>query len=500
MVKGKAAIKGKKSAKTDAGARLSQGARVPEPLAPTATTGAPPSYRPDGQRLWDMPYSTTAPRLINHDLGLHNIVARAGHNAGYDIDLTLLDAPDHRMIRSGVVLAHRVLDGRGEWYLGASDWVPLLPKELIEPMGQGDLPEELADLVRPFRRRATLGPVAALRCERREFALRDDRGNTMGLLRDDKVTVRRGGLTTARYREVMITPIGPGLSYEQDLWLQQAFGLVGGTPVSRFPRLVNRLGAPANGLSDFPPIVPFDATTGFAQFVASLLAARLRHLLEADLGVRADQPDTAQRMAEHATRLRRELGGLSQVLDPGWVEDLEEELEWLAGLAAEPATLKQRLRSERYLTLLERLVTATRAPKVGDSTSVPAGEVVEALFGTVRQRLDATVGELTPQSPPEDWEAAKIAVDDTDLVSEVADLLGLGPGKAVDRLHAVAERLASTAALGQRAQATRELAAESSPVEAFELGRRYEHELDAAKQARTDFVAFWGKTAKKLLR
>ena len=78
-------------------------------------------------------------------------------------------------------------------------------------MGQAELPEDLAELVRPFRRRAPLSPVAALRCERREFALRNGGGTTVALLRDDKVTVRRNGLTTARYREVMLTPVGPGL-------------------------------------------------------------------------------------------------------------------------------------------------------------------------------------------------------------------------------------------------------------------------------------------------
>ena len=31
--------------------------------------------------------------------------------------------------------------------------------------------------------------------------MRDGEGDTLALLRDDKVTVRRGGLTTARYRE-----------------------------------------------------------------------------------------------------------------------------------------------------------------------------------------------------------------------------------------------------------------------------------------------------------
>ena len=77
-------------------------------------------------------------------------------------------------------------------------------------------------MIRPLRRRATLGPVAALICDRREFALRDDEGTTLALLRDDKVTVRRGGLTTARYREVLITPVGPGLTDEQVSWLDRA--------------------------------------------------------------------------------------------------------------------------------------------------------------------------------------------------------------------------------------------------------------------------------------
>ena len=54
---------------------------------PVSTDG---SVKPTGQRLYDMPYSATAPKLINPDLGLRNLV-RAGHNAGYDIDVTLLE-------------------------------------------------------------------------------------------------------------------------------------------------------------------------------------------------------------------------------------------------------------------------------------------------------------------------------------------------------------------------------------------------------------------------
>src|SRR5829696_6928971 len=55
------------------------------------------STNPPGQRYYDMPYSAATPRLINPDLGLHHLVARVGHNAAYEISVTLLDAPDHRL-------------------------------------------------------------------------------------------------------------------------------------------------------------------------------------------------------------------------------------------------------------------------------------------------------------------------------------------------------------------------------------------------------------------
>ena len=103
---------------------------------------------------------------------------------------------------------------------------------------------------RAAKLRARVGwDTLTLRCDRREFALRDDDGTTLALLRDDKVTVRRGGLTTTRYREVMVTPVGTGLTHDQRAFVDRAFRNVGANRVPRFPRLVTRLGAPATGSS-----------------------------------------------------------------------------------------------------------------------------------------------------------------------------------------------------------------------------------------------------------
>lgn len=461
------------------------------------------------QFRYDMPYSAPAPRLIRPEIGLHNLVSRAGHNAAYTIGVTLLDAPDHRLIRSGVLLAHRVLDGRGEWYLRAAEWHPVLPDERIEPMGQADLPEGFADLVRPFRRRATLGPVAALSCDRREFALRDDRGTTMALLRDDKVTVRRGGLTTARYREVLLTPTGPGLTDEQASHLARALAGSGATVVSEFPRLMTRLGAPATGPTDYPLPQDLDDEASFAQFVSHLLAGRLREMLSADLSTRNGNPDAAAELSARALQLRTELEGLSSVLDAGWVEDLDEELGWVAELGTRlrqrgegedaAAEVLQRLRGERYLTLLDRLVTATRAPQLGNASTLQATEVLGSLVSVAQVAVVKAAGQLTADSPQEAWAATGDAFDELFRVTGVAGrLLPDRVERLRHRLGVAMQLLNEAGKHGQAAEHSRDLAARSPAEEAFALGRAYEHELAVAKMAREAFVRRWTKTAKKL--
>ncbi|HJQ88198.1 MAG TPA: hypothetical protein VJ820_12155 [Propionibacteriaceae bacterium] len=462
------------------------------------------STNPPGQRYYEMPYSAATPRLINPDLGLHHLVARVGHNAAYEISVTLLDAPDHRLIRSGVLLAHRVLDGRGEWYITAPDWQPLLPKDRIELMGHADLPEELADMIRPLRRRATLGPVAALTCDRREFALRDDEGTTLALLRDDKVTVRRGGLTTARYREVLITPLGPGLNDEQSAWLDRSLVQVGATPVPRFPRLVSRLGAPATGPTDIPVPGPFDASAPFKKFVSQLVALRLRQIVEADLAIRGGDLTAVDRLADHAARLREELKGLSVVLDPDWVEDLYDELGWISLVAKSPNgeehdRLTARLRSERYLTVLERLVAAVRSPKLADQRSDPAGEVLTGLVSMAVTRMRSFADHLNVDSLDEEWEEAWQEMGHLEwVVGVAAQVLPEQAALIQQQLIKPRQLLLEIHNDHHRELATYERVATLLPEQAFAAGRDFERETRKMRHARREFAEAWAKTKKKL--
>ena len=488
----------KKRRKAKAGKHNAAVAALPAP----STDGS--SANPPGQRCYDMPYSAAAPRMINPDLGLHHLVARVGHNAAYEISVTLLDAPDHRLIRSGVLLAHRVLDGRGEWYITAPDWDPLLPEDHIELMGHADLPDELADMIRPLRRRATLGPVAALICDRREFALRDDQGVTLALLRDDKVTVRRGGLTTARYREVLITPVGPGLTDEQVAWLDRTLAQAGGTHVPRFPRLVSRLGAPATGPTDLPVPGPFDAAAPFRKFVSQLVALRLRQIVEADLAIRGGDLAAVGRLADQASRLRLELKGLSVVLDPEWVEDLYDELGWIS-LEGDSSNgdghdrLTARLRSDRYLTVLERLVAAVRSPRLADQRSDPAGEVLAGLVSMAVARMSRCADQLIVDSSDEEWEEAWREMGRLEWVVSVAgQVLPEEAATIQQQLLRSRQLLAEIHDDHRRELVTAEQVARLLPAQAFAAGRDFEREYRRTRRSRRQFVECWAKTKKKL--
>jgi hypothetical protein len=359
-------------------------------------------------------------------------------------------------------------------------------------------------MIRPLRRRATLGPVAALICDRREFALRDEDGTTLALLRDDKVTVRRGGLTTARYREVLITPVGPGLTDEQVSCLDRALLQAGATYVPRFPRLVSRLGAPATGPTDLPVPGPFDAAASFKKFVSQLVALRLRQIVEADLAIRGGDLGAVDRLADQASRLRLELKGLSVVLDPEWVEDLYDELGWIS-LEGDSSNsnghdrLTSRLRSERYLTVLERLVAAVRAPKLADQRSDPAGEVLAGLVSIAVTRMGRCADHLNVDSADEEWEEAWQEMGRLEWVVGVAgQVLPEEAALIQHQLLKPRQLLAEIHDDHRRELVTAEQVAKLLPVQAFAAGRDFERESRRARRARREFVDVWAKTKKKL--
>lgn len=444
-------------------------------------------------RRFELPYAAEPGDLTNPAIGLRSLAVRAGEYAPYTIDVTLLDAPDHRLIRAGVWLAHRVLDGRGEWYLATDLWQPWLPLERIEPLGHDDL----MDLVRPFRRGATLGPVAVVTCERNEYALRGPESAMVAVLRDDRVQIRSGGVTTARYRELTLTGVEDQLTAVQLVWLTEALAAAGASRVDEFPPLTQRLGAPASGLSDLPP--PRECHPGDSlELVWNFrLGSRLRALTYADLGVRGGDRAGVTDLLDQLGQIRLQLRGLTPLLDEQWATELVTQVDWAADSLEATADPIAILSSERYMRLLDQLVSASRAPALGDNGPKAGGAALAALLTTRLEQFLDLAGGLSADSPDRDWqEAYSLAT----LLHDCC-VIQVRPGRSVTRLARRAARVAE--ALRECVQAAEAYAGlhfgELSTVDAFEAGRAYERLHGEQRAARSEFVGEWPRRARRLV-
>lgn len=461
-------------------------------------------------RRFELPFTAPPPILANPEVGLRNVSLRGGAYAPYTMEVTLLDAPDHRLIRAGVLLAHRITDGRGEWYLSAPEWTPWLPEERIEQMGHADLPEELADLVRPFRRGASLGPVVALQCRRQEYSLRNQHRQVVADIRQDSVSVRNGGVITARYREVTVTPIA--LEPRQLAWITEAFQASGATRVEEFPTLAQRLGAPSTAMGDIPQPAGWDDDTPLEGFVASLLGQRLRAITLADLALRnggvrttgAASPDRAGAayadLIAQLRMLRHQVRGLAPVLERSWVEDVDADIVWVIDGAFEDAdneAVVAKLNGERYLHLMDRIVAAARAPRLGNHASEPTGATLERLLTDALSRFDRACDVVSTQSADEVWLAALAAGE---RVLDTCTVLTDRPKRTRQLRRRVTKLMATLEDCvgAQPAHWMPELEV-LSPHAAFDLGRQYERAWVDQQVARADFADQWDRYRRKTL-
>ena len=438
----------------------------------------------DRTLLFEMPFNLEPPVLVNHDLGIDRITQR-GASHSFRLDLTLLDAADHRLLRSGLTLAHRVVDGLGERYLDAPSWGPWLPTDhSIAMAAEGDLPEELASLVRPFRRGAPLGPVALVTCERTEYAFKDVEGAQLGVLRDDKLTIRRSGLTTARYREA--TVMASGLTPVQVDFVIRGMSDAGGTRVSSFPSMVQRLGAPATGLTDFPAPREQGKNATLEEFVSALFATRLRGLMAADLALRSGRKSRLDALIAQVRGLGRELDALSFALEPTWRTQC-------AGLVNHvvddvPETVHQL--GEAYFDVIDTLISAVRAPKLGNLSARPAGSTIRQQVEARQAILVDRCGALSTSAPDDRWTSTLVTAEQLEVLIDVAAPV---MGAKVDKLDKALLSLAKDLQAAQVGQGEPSFEALGllTPQEAFEAGRVHQRSADARILAREEFARTW---------
>ncbi|MFC7479951.1 CHAD domain-containing protein [Luedemannella flava] len=212
---------------------------------------------------------------------------------------------------------------------------------------------------------------------------------------------------------------------------------------------------------------------------AEVLRARLRRTAEADTLATLDAAAVARIDADLAARHEEALTRLDEAM-----------------------------RGPRYLTLLETLLAAARAPQLTDRAAEPAAVVLPHLIYKPWHRLaagsrhDPGAGDLDPAARDEVWHAVRIHGKRARYATDaVADVLGGRAGDLAAALGSVQDLL------GEHQDAV--LAGESwlaiadgdpdDHVLAVTAGRLFERERAAVRAARTAFPGAWRRASRRRL-
>jgi CHAD domain-containing protein len=457
------------------------------------------------------------------------------------------DTADLRLSREGITLRHRSGEGTGDgWHLklpvqeaGIPDTGVGAREEIHDGSPPEQVPAELLDLVAVHLRSAVVGPVATL-CTRRTvrqlFGVDD---LPLAELTDDAVSVLSQGHVVARFREIEVEDRGGGLTVLGEVGtVLRAAGAVAGEFV---PKVVRALGPQATAVPDPPPAGPVSPGDTTRAMVQSVLRRYVRNFMRRDVDARRGADDAVHQMRVAARRLRSALRTFRPVLDVAWANALREELAWVTDelgiardaevmlarlhreLAALPdelvigpvrsridamvgadfdrgtAVTAELLRSDRYMALVDRLVSAAWDPMTTPAADAKAGDVVPALLLEVWRRFDRRARRLTRGvADDHQWHKARISAKQARYALDAASpLFGAQAKKLASQAEKVQELLGEHQDAVVTAEVIRRLAAAPrGGAISFTLGILYARQLDAMDRTRSEFPRLWKPMAK----
>ena len=374
------------------------------------TSRQPPAdlYEDDSAGITlELPLGLQPPRLANPALGLTTLSFGGAH-----VEVTsVIDVSDARLLRAGaeLVLARGREGAQPVWRSRMPDWLGGQVVEVPAADGFGtEPPAELAAQLTPLVRTGSLGEVAALSVKRAVWTMRGPGGDTVASLTDDTVTLRRGEVAVARYREVTIVP--SGCSPEAVTWLVDLLEASGATLLAEPVPLAVRMGAPATGMPDLPEPEPVDDADGVLALFSSIVRRHARDLVRADRDIRDGGAGAGVALRSALAALVADLRAFGSFLHEDVVAKLAADLAWLDDQAAEALhlsmlsrrlrdvstsdilagtvdsldalrrstrrTLTQALGQPRYRRLLDTLVQFARSPglllRLGDDAAAAA--------------------------------------------------------------------------------------------------------------------------------
>lgn len=463
-------------------------------------------------------------------------VARTEQQPTQRLHAVYHDTEDLRLARWGITLSRREGGDTPGWHLklpmaGADGGVRDDERRPLSAGDVGDVPEDLADLVMAVTRNAPLLSVAELVTERTPYVLLDADGAAFAELLDDTVSVLDGDHIAARFRELAIEARATDVSLDPVLRVLIAAGaLPGGTPKS-----MTALGPVTQDARDVPPPPEAgpDDPAGWA--VTAHIRRHVRALMDQDIRVRRDLPDSVHQMRVAARRLRSGLKAFSPLVDDKWSRWLRGELGWIAGelgASRDTEVLQERIdhhaeelgekdarliralvdpelsrqwhearsgaltamRSQRYRDLLDGLVDAAVAPRLTGKAKRPCGDVLPRLVDKAWNKLDEDVSHLRLDGPSEPWHEARIMAKRARYAAEaVAPVMGEPVKRFAKSLSGVTEVLGEHQDAWVAQQTLQHLAAVEGVDgrTGFSLGLLHEFEFEQELFARADFTDLW---------
>jgi CHAD domain-containing protein len=458
------------------------------------------------------------------------------------------DTTDLRLAREGITLRHRSGEGDGKdgWHLKLPVLGARVPdastasRDELHASGPAEqVPQELRELVTAWARSAVLGPVATLETQRTLLVLRDGSGNPLAEVTDDLVSVLNAGHVAGRFREIEVEDAGGGSAILASVGaVLRSGGAVGGEFV---PKVVRALGPQATAEADPPPPGEVSRQDPARLVIRGALRRYVRDLLNQDVVVRRGGDDGVHQMRVAARRLRSALKTFGPLLDPDWARSLRAELKWLADslggardsevlldlliadldrlpaelvvgpvrarleqivggdLVRQSASVLTTLSSERYISLLERLVDAGWEPLTTPAAEAAAGDAVPRLLARAFATLARDVERLDrPSATDDDWHQVRIR---TKAMRYACDAVEPVFGRDAKRLSRRLARVQDVLGEHQDTVVARGVlrsvaTAPRGGTVAFTLGLLHARQGEAAARSRTRFRRLWVEAAR----
>jgi inorganic triphosphatase YgiF len=158
------------------------------------------------------------------------------------------------------------------------------------------------------------------------------------------------------------------------------------------------------------------------------------------------------------------------------------------------AELREAMVCDRYLRLLDALVSAAREPVLTEAADRRCSQVLPPLLATAWHRLVRDARRLDPDGPDDSWHETRIAAKRARYAAEaLVPVFGQPARKIAKRIEQVTELLGEHQDAVIAARTTRRLAAGrrvTGPT-GFVLGLLHEYERASVARSRAEFVRVW---------